>query len=156
MYIKIFCTSNKAFWSVTLGKFLQKQIIINTTIKWNNAFFFETTNLKAILCRKYHYPLWKPAEYGWISPIHNRVFLFRAMVLLLKGPRCMFISKIAAYPSETLIRSSGGPSVKKGVSNSIPVTQALRSRGTQGRQQSLSLSPPPQVCNQNVLIPLNF
>lgn len=78
------------------------------------------------------------------------------MVLLLKGPRCMFISKIAAYSSETLIRSSVGPSVKKGVSNSIPVTQALRSRESQGRQQSLSLSPPPQVCNQNMLIPLNF
>lgn len=44
IYRKIFCTGNKAFWSITLGKFLQKQIIINTNHNVGKKSSSETKN----------------------------------------------------------------------------------------------------------------
>ena len=106
----------------------------------------ETKNqFKSRSMQKIPLPPWKLAEDGWMSPKYNRVFSFQSYSLLLKGPWCMSVSNIAAYPSETLIRSSGGPSTKKGVGNSIQITQALRSRGIQGRHNPFLFSPPPQV-----------
>lgn len=45
---------------------------------------------------------------------------------------------------------------KKGCQQFHPSNTSSKEQRTQGRQWSLSLSPPPQVCNQNMLIPLNF
>ena len=143
IYRKIFCTGNKAFWSITLGKFLQKQIIINTNHNVKKKSSSETKNqFKSRSMQKIPLTPMKLTEDRWISPKHNRVSLSRATVLLLKGPWCTSISNMAAYPSETLIRSSGGPSIKKGVGNSIQITQALRSRGLPREVQSLSLLSP--------------
>ena len=169
IYRKIFCTGNKAFWSITLGKFLQKQIIINTNHNVKKKSSSETKNqFKSRSMQKIPLTPMKLTEDRWISPKHNRVSLSRATVLLLKGPWCTSISNMAAYPSETLIRSSGGPSIKKGVGNSIQITQALRSRGLQGRCNPFLFYPPPQVflllifpvtvsytCNWKMFIPFS-
>lgn len=100
----------------------------------------QKANWKVNLCRKYHYPLWKKLNVDG-DPQDTPEFLF-SEVVLLSGPWHTFLSNIAVFPSETLIRSSGGPSIKEGVGNSIQITQTLRSRGIQGRQQSLSLFSP--------------
>jgi hypothetical protein len=144
IYIKISCTGNKAFWSITLGKFLQKRITINTNHKVKKKKCFlqkQRTNVSKSMQKIS--PLWQQAEYGRMSPAHKS--FCRAAVLLLKGPQCSFTSNIAAYPSETLTRSSGGPSTNKGVGNSIQVHELYRTEEVKGDSDPFFSLPPPQT-----------
>lgn len=99
----------------------------------------ESTSLQKI----HSLPPVKEAEYRWISPKHSRVSVSRGSASA-GAVTHIHLTHHSARPSEALIRSSEGASVKSGVVISTQITQALRSRGIQRRLLSLS-SPLPQV-----------
>lgn len=145
MYIKILCTSNKAFWSGTLCKFLQKQIIINTTIKWKNAFLGNNL-FKSNSMQKTPLPPVK-ASWPWMDiPNTQQSFSFQSYSSASEGAEMHVPSKRRSISQWNLNKVKWRTLCKKGCRQFHPNnTSSKEQRNARETAIPFSFSPSPSL-----------